>query len=85
MRKLIENNKASAVPVMLFVMTIVVCGALYTLFFIEVGFPFLGGFIPASESKTFIMMMLYAIPLYVLIVGVICLLKAGLKRNVGVY
>lgn len=84
MRKLIENNKASAVPVILFLVTIIVCGALYTLFFYEIGFPALSGFIPASDSKTFIMMLLYAVPFFVLIVGVISLLKAGLKRAIGV-
>ena len=84
MRSIIKNNNASAVPVMLYVVTIIVCGALYSLFFYEVGFPALLGFIPASDSKTFIMMFLYAIPLFVLLIGVISLLKAGLKRNVGV-
>ena len=83
MRKFIGNNEASAVPVILFVATILVCGALYSLFFLEVGFPFLRGYIPASDSKTFIMMMLYAIPLFVLIIGVISFLKAGVKRNIG--
>jgi len=85
MRSIIENNKASAVPVILFVMTIIVCGALYTLFFYEVGFPMLKGFIPASDGKTFIMMFLYAIPLFILLIGVISLLKAGIKRTIGGY
>jgi len=43
----------------------------------------LKGFIPASDSKTFIMMFLYAIPLFVLFIGVISLLKAGMKRSIG--
>jgi len=84
MRKFIGSNEASAVPVLLFAATIIVCGALYTLFFIEIGIPSLSGYIPASDSKTFIMMFIYAIPLFVLIIGVLSLLKAGLKRNVGV-
>jgi hypothetical protein len=83
MRSIIENSKASAVPVILFVLTIIVCGALYTLFFYEVGFPLLRGYIPASDSKTFIMMLLYAIPIFVLVIGVISLLKAGVKRDIG--
>jgi len=83
MKSILKDNKASAVPVMLFVVTILVCGALYSLFFIEIGIPQLGGYIPASESKTFIMMLIYAIPLFVLLIGVICLLKAGIKRNIG--
>ena len=84
MRYIIKNNKASAVPVILVTITIIVCGALYSLLFLEVGFPFLKGFIPTSDSKTFIMMLIYAIPLFVLMVGVISLLKAGIKRTVGV-
>lgn len=83
MRNLLENKNASAVPVILFIVTIIVCGALYTLFFYEIGIPTLGGFIPASESKTFIMMLIYAIPLFILIVGVISLMKAGIKRSIG--
>lgn len=63
-------------------MAIFACGALYTLFFIEVGFPTFESYIPASDSKTFIMMCLYAIPLFVLVVGVISLVREGLKRTV---
>jgi len=83
MRSIIKSKEASAVPVILFMVTIIVCGALYTLFFLEIGFPLFKGYIPASDSKTFIMMMLYAIPLIVLLVGVISLLKAGIKRTIG--
>ena len=82
MRKILNNNVGSAVPLILFSMTIVAVGALYTLFFIEIGIPVLGDYVPASDSKTFIMMGIYAIPLFVLVVGVISLLKAGLKRSV---
>ena len=84
MRSIIENNNASAVPVMLYVMTLIVCGALYSLLFYEIGIPTLSGFIPASDSKLFIMMLIYAIPLFILIVGTVSLLKAGLKRVIGV-
>ena len=84
MINIIKDNNASSVPVILFAVTILVCGALYTLFFLEIGFPLFDSYIPASDSKTFIMMLLYAIPLIVTIVGVLSLLKAGLKRTVGV-
>ena len=83
MKKLLKNNEASAVPVILFVVTIIVCGALYTLFFIEIGFPSLSGFIPTSDSKTFIMMLIYSIPVLVILVGVISLLQSGMKRALG--
>jgi len=77
-----QNNEASAVPLILFILTIVCCGALYSLFFIEVAYPYLKGLIPPSDSKIFIMMMIYAIPLFVLGVGVVALVKEGLKRTV---
>ena len=83
MRNLIRDKKGSVVPVLLFVVTIIAMGAMYTLFFIEIGIPLLGGFIPASDSKVFIMMFIYAIPLTILIVGVVSLLLAGVKRSVG--
>lgn len=76
-----DNNDASIIPIMLFLITIFVVGALYTLFFIEVAFPNLKWMIPDSDSKVFIMMMMYALPLFVMIVGGIALIKEGLKRD----
>jgi hypothetical protein len=82
MHSLISDNYGSAVPIIYFILTIVVCGALFSLLFIEVGFPVFLGFIPASESKTFILMGLRGMLLVVLFVGVICLIREGLKREV---
>ena len=82
MRSFKEDNVASAVPLILFIVTLVGVGALYTLFFIEVGLPEFDSYIPASDSKTFIMMGVYGMPLLILVVGVVALLKAGLKRGV---
>ena len=84
MRNLVRDNNASAIPVLLFIATIIALGAMYTLFFIEIGIPYLGGFIPASDTKVFIMMFIYAIPITILIVGVVSLMIAGIKRNTGV-
>jgi hypothetical protein len=85
MRSLKDNNIGSAIPVILFVVTIVVIGALFSLFFIEIGFPLLDTLIPVpdSPSKTFIMMMLRGIPLIVLLVGCVSLIIAGLKNTSG--
>ena len=82
MRKIIHNNIASAVPLIMFFLAIFVCGAIYTLFFVEIGYPTFDSYVPASDTKTFIMMCLYAIPLFVIVIGVICLIKSGLKRTV---
>lgn len=80
MRKL--NNQGSAVPLILFVLTIFVAGALYSLFFIEVGFGLLDIIpVPDSDSKTAIMMGLYGIPLIILIVGIIALFLSALKNE----
>ena len=68
-----SNNDASAIPLILFVITIVSCGALYSLFFVEVAYPNLQYLIPASEYKVFLMMLMYAIPLFVIFVGVVAL------------
>jgi len=81
-RNFLKNNKASAIPIILFLVTIVSCGALYTLFFIEIGIPAFNSLIPASDSKTFIMMLIYGLPLIVIIIGGISLIKAGIKRTV---
>jgi len=81
MRKILHNNEAGVVPLLLFLFTIVSCGALYTLFFVEVAFPSLLYMIPDSQSKTFIMMGIYAIPLIILIIGVFSLIKEGIKES----
>lgn len=82
MRDFRSNNIASAVPVILFVMTIVSCGALYTLLFLQFGIGYFGDMVPASDSKTFILTVIYAMPILILVVGVVSLIRAGLKREV---
>jgi hypothetical protein len=82
----LNDNHASAVPLILFVLTIVVAGALYSLFFIEIGFPILNLLIvPASDTKTVIMMALYGLPLIVLIVGVVSLFLSAIKNEAIFY
>lgn len=82
MRKISDDNKASAVPLIYFILTIVVVGALFTLFFIEVFFPLLD-VIPIDDSpyKTAILFVLRGICIIVLIVGSIALLLSGLKER----
>jgi len=83
MRKLMENNTGSIVPIIYFILAIISVGALYTFFFIEFGLPQFESWIPASDSKTFIIMGIYGMPFIILVVGGISLLKAGLKREWG--
>lgn len=82
MRNIIKNKDASFVPIVYFILTIIVCGALFSLFFIEVAFPTFLSFIPDSDSKTFIMMGLRGLLLIILFVGIICLIREGIKREV---
>ncbi len=77
------NTIGSAVPLLTFIATILICGALYSLFFIEVAFPELRSLIPDSDSKTLIMMGIYGLPLIIAVIGVFCLLKVGQKRVLG--
>ena len=82
MRKILHNNIGSAVPLILFIMTIVGAGALYTLLIIEIGQPVFDEYIVAGDVKTFVMMIIYGIPVFILVVGTIALIKSGLKQEV---
>lgn len=81
-RKLLQDSYASAIPLILFVLTIVGAGALYTLLIVEVGQPTFDQYIPNDEVKTFVMMIIYGIPVFILVIGVIALVKSGIKQEV---
>jgi len=81
MIKVSRNNHGSVIPLMLFILTIITAGALYSLLFITVGFETFSSYIPDGQYKTIILLMFRAIPGIVLIVGVIALLISGLKRR----
>lgn len=76
-----SKSEIASVPILLYPLGLFVCGALYTLFFIETAYPMLKYLIPASDSKTFIMMLMYAIPLFILIILTIAFVKAGLVQR----
>jgi len=80
LRSLKNNTFGSAVPLILYVVTIFFCGALYTLFFLEVFYPSFLSMVPASDSKIYITMILYAIPLLVILIGFIAVIRTGLKK-----
>lgn len=82
MKKLINDTRASAIPVILCILGIIGAGALYTLLIIEIGQPTFDEYIPSGDVKTFVMMMIYGIPLFILVVGVIAIVRSGLKREV---
>lgn len=82
MKKILSDNRASAVPLLLFIITIFSLGALYTLLFLEVALPSLQSYISDGPAKEFIIMMIYGIPGIILFIGGIALIKEGLKREV---
>ena len=82
MRSLKHNNTGSAIPLILFILTIIGAGALYTLLITQVGQPVFDQYIPAGDVKTFVMMLIYGMPVVILVVGVIALIKSGIKQEV---
>ena len=82
LKNLRDNNDASAIPIIYFILTIVVCGALFSLLFLEVAFPTFTSMIPDSDSKTFIFMGIRGMLVIVLFVGIVCLIREGIKREV---
>ena len=76
-----RNNHGSVIPLMLFILTIITAGALYSLLFIKVGFETFSSYIPDGQYKTIILLMFRAIPGIILITGVVALLITGLKRR----
>jgi len=87
MIKIKDNNEASIIPPLLFILCIIGGGALYTLFFIEIGIPVMNEFfpVPASDTKTFIFMIIYAIPIIIIIAGLFALYLSALKRQLPYY
>ena len=81
-RKLIMDSYASAIPLILFIMTIFGAGALYTLLILEIGQPIFDSYITAGDVKTFVMMLIYGIPVFILVIGTIALIRTGLKQEV---
>ena len=79
MRKLITNNNGSMLILAGFILLLVAAGALYTLFFLEIAIPVFSPMIPSSDSKTMIIMLIYAIPAIITIVAVISAFKDSLK------
>lgn len=80
LRKLSEETHA-AVEIIYYILTVFACGALYSLLFIVIGFPVFKAFIPASDTKTLMMMFFYGLLGIILIVGVLALIIEGIKKN----
>jgi len=80
MRKLLRNDDASAIPLILFIFGLIGAGGFYTFFFIVVG-PSFHGLIPDGMMKTLILGIIYFVPAIILIVGGIALILSGMKNN----
>jgi len=81
MRELKNNTDGSAIPLILFVAGVFGTGAVYTLLFIVVALPSFSVLIPDSVFKTIIIGIVYFAPLIVLVIGVLALILAGMKRT----
>jgi nitrate reductase gamma subunit len=79
LRKLSEPY--AAVEILYYIITIFVCGALYSLLFIGIAFPVFKAFVPDSDSKTLLMMFFYGLLGIILIVGAIALIRRGIEKN----
>lgn len=86
-KKILKDNIGSVVPPILFIICIIGGGGLYTLLFIEIGIPFMNSWfpVPASDSKTFIMMIIWALPIIITITALFALYLSGLKRQLPYY
>lgn len=80
LRKLSDTSYA-AVEIVYYVITIFVAGALYSLLFIVIALPLFRDFIPASDTKTLIMMFMYGLPGIILVVGALALIIRGVQKN----
>lgn len=81
-KKLRTDNTGAALVVLMFILTIFVCGALYTLLFIEVAIPRLSPLIPDSDSKILLMMCIYAIPIAVILVSGLAAFKETIRKRI---
>jgi hypothetical protein len=84
-RNIKNNNTASVVPLILYVVTIFSLGAFYTLIFTQMLIPTLGYMLPSSDATTFILLAIYGIPFLLLVVGGVALIKEGLRRDGVMY
>jgi hypothetical protein len=80
LRKLTEESYA-AVELLSYILTIFVCGALYSLLFIGIAFPVFRAFVPDSDSKTLMMMFFYGLLGIILVVGAIAIIREGIMKN----
>ena len=81
-KKLSDDVCGSAVPLIYFVLTLLVIGALFSLFFIDVFFP-LVDMVGISDSvhKSFILLVLRGICLFIFAVGCVALLISAVKER----
>ncbi len=79
-RSLKNNDDASAIPLILFILGLFGSGAVYSFCFIVIA-PSLYDLIPDSMFKTLILGIIYFVPLVILIVGVLALLLSGMKKS----
>lgn len=70
-----DDNASGAIPLILYILTIITAGALYTMLFIVIFYKTFVDLIPDSPFKTIIVWgVIYFAPLIVIVVGIIALI-----------
>jgi len=80
MRKLISNTDALS-NILIYILTIFSCGALYSLLFIDFGFPEMSSWIPETPTKILMMTLFRAIPGIIMLVCMFGLIREGIKKT----
>jgi predicted membrane channel-forming protein YqfA (hemolysin III family) len=62
-------------------MVLFIAGLFYTIFILWIGIPFFDAFIPSGDAKTFMLMIIYALPLFVLVGCSVWFIRVSLKKS----
>ena len=78
----LNDEGSGAVPVLLFIITIIAAGALYTLLFITIFYKVFAVLIPDSVFKSVIVWgAFYYAPIVIIVVGILWVVQMGLKES----
>lgn len=81
MKKIINDNDGFILPLIMFIMVLVIAGLFYTVFILWIGIPFFDAFIPNGDAKTFMLMLIFGMPLFILIGCSIWFIRVSLKKG----
>ena len=79
LRKL--NNEAFVIPLIVYIFTLFIGGLFYTVFILYVGIPFFEALMPVSDARTFILLLMYALPMIILFGTSTWFIRNSIKRS----